>query len=473
MAKLRRLNSKFLGFCMFFMLAYGCGIASFSADPISSLMLVALAWFTVAVACTPLLTRKNYEMLEAPSFFALGALIGFYFKTLYIIQGAESSYVVARVILLYQPIEVLIYGAVMLNIGMIALIIGNYVRIPRFSVPRYFRGYAFRRGRLNFMFFLFLFVAFGALLLMFVIYGADFGNPDSLSQKRFKEGGAKPSERLSNSNYYIYRLALLAKAPLYVSLYILVAEKRRMSSFVGIVFLLSAAQVFALSVFASNKSDLLITVVDCVAIAYLVSGWIDYKKVFVYVGVSIILMSFVASIRSGGAFDTFGVMDKIFGNRYFFEISRSAHIINSIPDVLEYANGLTFVAWLNLILPLDWHFDTQYFTDMGRYMASNVFGLFNSGVTPGIVPELYLNFGIVGVVVGMFLVGALLRWFHLSVFRHCYSPMVAILYVIAAVRLPAFLMNNSFNVALLKTIGDGMAIFIFMVLAGSYVRRAE
>jgi len=448
------------------LLVLGVLVAIVSVDFVTGFMLVLMAVGALFMSLIPAMTNPRYMWVEPPTVFAISIFIGYYCKTLYVLGGYGSNPIVTSTLMLNEHPSELLYGGLLLTLGITCLITGYQLQKGKFTVPVRVREYSISRRKVLTWSAIFIAIGYFFFILFASGFSVSLSNPESLSAKRFKGVGVTPSDRLSSSSYLYYRISQVAKAPLYVLFFLIVAKQARLASPVGLLFLLSAFHMFALAIFTSNKSDVLITAFDLVLIGYLVMGRLLSLRVYVLGAIALYSMSLVASIRSRGAFDSYSFFDKIFANRYFFEITKSSHIINSVPGQVEYAFGQSFVAWMNLFLPKSVEFSNDYFTNMGFYLARNVFGLFNSGVPPGIVAELYMNFSLVGVVAGMFLYGMLLRVMHRTLAAHFNSPFIVVVYVLIMIRFSAFLINNSFNVAMLKSCGDSILVVLFLLLVG-------
>ena len=83
---------------------------------------------------------------------------------------------------------------------------------------------------------------------------------------------------------------------------------------------------------------------------------------------------------------------------------------------------------------------------------------------PGIITEIYINFGLAGVVIGMFLIGAVLKRAHIYLFSRVNSVFYLIVYALVTVRLPTFLFNNGMSVTILKCLADIIIVWAFYIL---------
>ena len=235
----------------------------------------------------------------------------------------------------------------------------------------------------------------------------------------------------------------------------------------GLLFFVALTLNIVAPFFVSNKAGIILPLVDLLVISFLISRRFNWRAMIVVAGSGVAIMAIIAAFRGGEAFAQFDTFDKIFGNRYFVEITKTAHIVNAVPDVVDYFYGKSFIAWLNMVLPQSLEFDSIYFADMGFYLGSQVFFTVHSGVTPGIIAESYLNFGLAGVVLCMFVVGYSLSRIHRNLSGSMDNAVVLIIYALFVVRAPAMLFNGSLSTAILKCGLDIFTVFLFLMLVKS------
>ncbi len=105
---------------------------------------------------------------------------------------------------------------------------------------------------------------------------------------------------------------------------------------------------------------------------------------------------------------------RVLFNRNGPGFAKTAHIINAIPDKLDYKYGETIAVWLIAPVPRE-IFPSKPMVHTGPIIGQKVYGHNISGVPPGLIAELYWNFHIPGVIFGMMFIGWALRavyaWF--------------------------------------------------------------
>lgn len=87
-------------------------------------------------------------------------------------------------------------------------------------------------------------------------------------------------------------------------------------------------------------------------------------------------------------------------------LSKTAHVINHVPEPLTYQYGKTILVWLIAPVPRR-VFPAKPMVHSGPIIGTTIYGTKISGVPPGAIAELYWNFHLPGVICGMLLLG----WF--------------------------------------------------------------
>ena len=160
------------------------------------------------------------------------------------------------------------------------------------------------------------------------------------------------------------------------------------------------------------------------------------------------------------------LVDGLVIHRNFMGLSKTAHIINSIPSELNYEYGRTIAVWAVSPIPRRiWPNKPMVHT--GPIIGNRVYGNNVSGVPPGMFAELFWNFHVAGVVLGSLALGILLRFVG-EVFRPRpgHDLPLALIYVIGPMRLGFEMAGNSVGFGLMKVIVDSasMALVLLLVL---------
>ena len=146
------------------------------------------------------------------------------------------------------------------------------------------------------------------------------------------------------------------------------------------------------------------------------------------------------------------VVEKTMVGRDMMDICKTVHIINAVPDKIEYRNGEMLYAWATALIPRSIWRDKPMWIERGPYIMQNVFDSKNkiSGIPPGYIAELYWNFGWLGVAVGMLLFGYFVRLFYMSFMSININPVSSIIYTFFVTRFVLFSLGNDLGTGFIK-----------------------
>ena len=194
--------------------------------------------------------------------------------------------------------------------------------------------------------------------------------------------------------------------------------------------------------------------------------------------VIVVLLSFqlLTSARSGGAsVETASVagqvVESLVENRNLIDPSKTAHIIDGIPDLVGFADGSTIYSYALAPVPRSvW--PQKPIIAPGPELGIKIFGTNRAGIPPGLFAEMYWNFWWVGIAVGVPLAGAafglLERRMRVMVDQNG-LPKVFALVVLSQV--PANALGIAVGQALLSAAIDVVIIFVMYRLFGGIQRR--
>lgn len=161
----------------------------------------------------------------------------------------------------------------------------------------------------------------------------------------------------------------------------------------------------------------------------------------------------------------YNVAVRVSSLRYFSDISKLAVIIDRWDAEHPFLYGETFYSWVTL--PLG---DTPLltFAELGRLLGERVFRHARSGVTPGFIGELYVNFSWLGIMAGGLLVGALAWRFEVWTDRGLASPLAAALLSLSIVKLFLLLLNGTLGSTVLNLALELSLVALVALLASSF-----
>ena len=157
------------------------------------------------------------------------------------------------------------------------------------------------------------------------------------------------------------------------------------------------------------------------------------------------------------------LLDKLILNRNCLEIGKTAHVMDAIPETLDYQYGRTIGNWFLAPIPREiWN--SKPLISTGPIIGTKVYKQEISGVPPGFVGEMYWNFDIIGVIVGSLLLGWLLKYFHVTfspVFTNSMTGMI--FYVYGPMKLGYLVLGNSFGFGFVNTLISMATAYLVLI----------
>jgi oligosaccharide repeat unit polymerase len=127
-------------------------------------------------------------------------------------------------------------------------------------------------------------------------------------------------------------------------------------------------------------------------------------------------------------------------------IGKTCYIIDSIPEKMDFQWGGTFITFLYAWIPREiW--PNKPIAALDAIIAMKIYGAQmygRGGIPPGMIAELYLNFWIIGIPFGCFLVGRLIKKINIILKEYIQNRNIIILYVISFMMLGDGLMGSGF-----------------------------
>jgi hypothetical protein len=125
----------------------------------------------------------------------------------------------------------------------------------------------------------------------------------------------------------------------------------------------------------------------------------------------------------------------------FVQLQALTLVVDRVPDVLEFQHGRTLLAMLTIAVPASWY-PEKYLTAPGVFtLAIDPDRWVREGTTlpPGLIGEMYMNFGTTGVVLGLLCFGAVFGSIRRTVKRRGSDPATAVLYALSVAMLAHYI----------------------------------
>ncbi len=205
---------------------------------------------------------------------------------------------------------------------------------------------------------------------------------------------------------YYYLLAQWPNAGLLLVYTHLLSKGKRSKSFwalFALAVLLSASQ--------GGRAGILKIILSMIVISHYVVRRMNFKRLAPVLALAIIIILAGNFLRlQSQRYDNAGFWDRLYSRGDFDVVDTFMVTLKNVPDVVPYQLGMTYIAVLTGPIPRS-VFPTKPYGAAGVY-TSILFPEFwdaKNTFSPGILSELYMNFGSLGIIIGMMVYGALLR----------------------------------------------------------------
>lgn len=423
------------------------------------------------VVSLPLFLRQDYSLFEPLTFVILLVLFGTPMKLLYVIAYRFEDIYVAKRLLNWELPEALLPALLIVLCGWVCFVIGYGIRLPRSPVSHVFMPSCsnWNRTTLKILMVVIAVTSLVCLVAFIATAGVGFGSLKELSSKRFSEEAGSAANRVHQVKYYLYRGAAISKFLVYFGLVELLRQKQRLVSGIGLLVVLSLLQTIFLSFVINNRAGVLLILIDCMVIYYYMRKSINYKIVLWAFAVATLLLVPMLAGRAANESTLSLLLQKTLAGRDMLDITKTSHIINGVPKKMDYLYGETLYGWLATPIPRSIWEDKPMWAEKGPFINQKIFGDRTgiSGVPPGLVAELYWNFGFMGVCGGLFFTGLLLRHLFLMFVQYADRPGSVLIYTMLVTRFGMFSFGNDFGTGIIKTALDLVPVMAILWLIGS------
>ena len=428
--------------------------------------LVGLSISMLLMLSFPLFFRSSYNTFEPLTLVLLLYLFGVPLKLVYILWNDASPYIAER-LLLGRDAAALVKGTTIMTLAFLFLVLGY--RIGRkIAIPKSIFLPKIRALHSKKAFFVCGLITFiSGLLFVGFIRVAGIGL-DNISAKRFSDEAGSAAARIHTLEYFLYRGAALSKPAAYLLFVGWLSKFRSMLTLEFGLCCLAIVQTLLLFFVMNSRAGMALFVLDLIVLIHFVRGRLPVKILLPATALVASLIVGALLHRSDG--DINQAIEKSIAGRDLMDISKTCHIINAVPTIIDYRMGETLYGWLAAPIPRSVWPDKPMWAERGTYINMYVYGdkAGISGIPPGLIAELYWNFDVVGVIVGMLLIGVLFRSIFVTFDALPRSPVTVLIYTVVATRLVLFSLGNDLGTGIVKTALDLLPL---MVLA--YIVRAK
>ncbi len=362
---------------------------------------------------------RKFDIFAPLNFFALSFLFGVALQTMLIV--CVRGYTTDTFLLLGKPPEFLATALIYVNLGAIALSSGFLVRVRPIDVSRFgvIRNDTWNKSRLTLVCGALVAIAVISAMLYLHRMGISISSlADKLSAKRrlVVEGAAY---QYASLGYFLLGASLTDNV--FSVLFALFASSRKsLLSSLGAVCIAVGLFTCIIPVVTSSRSSILVLIIYSVVTWHYLRNSLSAAKLAGAVLACAVILALLGVLRAQkgnvsamSGSDT-NILEEttrnLIGHRHFNSVAVTAQMIDAVPAPLQYQFGSTYLLWLIAPIP------RQLWIEKPVVRVGQVVGMAafertadRTGVPPGLIGELYWNFGFLGPVFGMFGIGVFLN----------------------------------------------------------------
>ncbi len=435
------------------------------------------ATMALVAAGLPLALGRPVALVEPIWLILVAVALGTTATSFFVAIGPPDP---VRFLLLDLTPEDLIFPTLVIAGGMLCLAVGYIAAGPRRRpMPTRTPAPPWDRKRLALVVGAFLTVGLVSSVVFVAQLDLSIDRLSDLSAKRFIEQGR---EGLVVRGYLRWGAQLIRFAFLLVFVH-WIATRRRLRWPATLAVTALALLAMAFPVFVSSRQGVLLLILRVLLLWLCIRGEPKLRWVLAAAVVALLLFGSMRALRTevtdwrevGDFVGLSGLAEQTVGGRRFLDVTRTAHIMAAVPETFDYQHGKTLLTWLVAPVPRSW-WPEKPPIGIGRTVGGQALRAPEGvGVPPGIVAELYLNFGLAGVLVGLFVFGLLLRRLHTAFEPHLAGAGFALVYIVVATRLAVDMFHNEISPAMTRLLQEMLPLLAALWLCrerGTGVRPA-
>lgn len=438
-------------------------------------MLLTVAALAVVAVVWPIRQMSRLSDLVSPWAFVVAAVfIGVMLHVVYIVFELSDPALIDRMALRGQPYEYFFLPGALLVLGLF-LVAAGYMWVPsaRIKPARFvavLERYEFKPRTLHVVVGICGLIAF----LAFLMFARETGGLDlsAPSQKRASAPGTVAAEDYRGLGYLRFAAALGASG-FFALLVHYATQRRRLSllnyAFLAVLFLNACLLPF----YASSRSGILWIILLSIPILLHGGRRVRMRHIIIATVAVFLVVYAMGVLRSRGDVEDVAagvsvpsMLEALIVNPNSIDLAKTAHVVNNIPEVLDYKYGETIYAWILAPVPREiW--PGKPVIQAGPEIGTLLYGHPRAGVPPGFVAEMYWNFHIPGVIIGCLLLGLGLRVLHEKTSpRGRPRPAVILVYCVGVMRLGMLALGGTIGQAIYLAIVDTLQVLAILWLSG-------
>jgi len=437
-------------------------------------LFVGASFIPMVVAMLPLLVKKKkIDIFEPIILVILAIFIGTTGRALFItFDDGERVDFLLNILLGGKPFIFVLEYSFWFNIGILAFVLGYIITKKRIMLENskvMSNRLLFSRNKIIFISLLCLLLSVVGNYLYAVGINLQITDISNLSFKRPVLVGSAGGADLYSSMGHLRILNGFAEVGFYILLLFLLSNKIRFFSMYGLLLTLLVLSTLFVPFVSSARSEVVLLVINMLIILWYKGKYRMTHTMYALPIIFIVLigMGYLRSIAHTGNIDTMieSPLETVLGSGNSIDMSRTAYIMDSVPERLNYYYGETYLYFLTGFIPrVIWPEKPN--VSLGPTIKREIYGLptRNNGYPPGMIAEAYMNFGYAGIPFIMFIFGFLLRLFYNSFRPLLNTNNVALLVYVAILWRLSFGIGINWSQMVSQVLINLLPAFILLIL---------
>lgn len=463
-----RIQLLLLSLLSFFLVISGIIMSLFD----NNFFLLIFALIITFITYIPLTYNKS-NVFSLWSWVFYSAVLGVLIRTIYLVFELADISVLRSVFLRDKEILDFVYPSIIMLISCISLILG-YSRCKKIYTINSFNFLKNEWSKKRYVQVTIILLVISCISIYIFVQS----NGGLISGIISSARGVSDNLEDTNPQGYLRLFSSLGVINIFITLAWL-KSYNKLKFYSKSIFFLSLISFVFFNFFISQRGIVVFIFVKILAFNYYTNiHKVPLKKIIIILFISLLLFEIMSAFRYNNEFkieDTSFNFIKKFEPAIltitFIDISKTAHIIDAIPNKLPFAFGSTYLTALYAPIPRSiW--PTKPVVNVDNIVGQKVYGsmYFGAGGTPpGLIAEAYWNFWYFGILIVPYLVGFLLKYIE-NTFQYYKNKInVIILYVLCFMFIGLEFMGSSFSSVLVSF----LKMFIPILFILSYLSKQK
>jgi oligosaccharide repeat unit polymerase len=259
----------------------------------------------------------------------------------------------------------------------------------------------------------------------------------------------------------------------YLLLIYIIQHRKPIWSALGLFTFILGVLNLAYPFLESSRTNALYVVINTGLMFYFLKGGIKWRQVMTVVAIGSVALVIMTALRESHskvngqtAAETNPLLIMV-GQLNFLGVDKTSQIIDGIPGKMNYQFGESLFLWVVAPIPRTMWPQKPDIT-YGRVIGEQIYEKRDEnspggGVPPGLIAELYVNFGYFGIIPGMFIFGMLLRLFY-NAFKKVrdISSYGLVLYIMVFIPFSLKLIGGDFSANIVNIFTSVIPVFLIM-----------